>query len=412
MPPIRRSGRSHKPNTKYSDDPFKDLGIPSSGSEDSEARQKSSDSEEDEEFALEPAAEAEAVEEDESSSTEELSDGSGIVTPAEGHANSNTGEESVSAKVDKKVSKRSKWDVTTRLDVRKAKQMEIDHHTRGVTDPGSHGSKLDYLVSLFGTGTKELGIVARSRDQWASDVVLPTKTNQKAGRGLHQGFYWSEEDRAKEAMEGWEWYHKHGGRETFLSMQQIHSLDPVEGLKYVHKSANAIQKFLMGPYGNQKLYELPLLSSFLLDEAWQHGPSAGQLESAGSGRPRKRRRREGWILNVGTCVKCVDWAPNHHGDTQYLAISTLYPGEKPPGSSKPPSAFIPTAGFPSCIQIWAFSVSTSSDHQSTLNPNKVPRLLLVICTEWGDAKQLKWCPIPRNFPPGSSPSLGLLAAIW
>lgn len=45
----------------------------------------------------------------------------------------------------------------------------------------------------------------------------------------------------------------------------------------------------------------------------------------------------------------------------------------------------------------------------------MPELRLVICTEWGDVKQLKWCPMPRIFRDEDSRgkvSLGLLAGIW
>ena len=42
-----------------------------------------------------------------------------------------------------------------------------------------------------------------------------------------------------------------------------------------------------------------------------------------------------------------------------------------------------------------------------------PMSTQILCTDWGDAKQLKWCPTPFDIPrPANGTWLGLLAGVW
>ncbi|KAL9042804.1 MAG: hypothetical protein Q9214_003681, partial [Letrouitia sp. 1 TL-2023] len=424
MPPLRRSTRSRVPNKRYNDNPFEDLDILSSASEIERVAQGIlSDSDEDDEFALEKANQNEGIEEEEISFDEGLSDGSGIATPADEDNISSTDEPPNEADGD--ASRKTARDrVKAKLAARKLKQDKFESHIRGVQDPihGSiHGARLEHVLSIFGPDTKDIGHFARCRDQWLGDTVLPSRTNPQGTRGFHSDFSHDGKNRTKASAE-WHWYYGQGGRERLMGKQKSHSLSADEAIQFVPRPTNSTQTFLMGPYGNQKLCKLPYLSIFPLDDAWEHADhtDSDRTDSLKNKRKRRKRRRrrsrEGWLLNVGTGVRCMDWVPKQKGETQFLTLSTLQPKNsqlQTPFKQAP--AFTPSNGFCSSIQIWSFSVSTAPDQPPKLDANLRPQLSLVICSEWGDPRYLKWCPMPRDFPSEATRDdipLGLLASIW
>ncbi|KAL9609058.1 MAG: hypothetical protein Q9167_006156, partial [Letrouitia subvulpina] len=426
MSPLRRSTRYRVPTKRYNDNPFEDLDILSSASEtELEAQQTLSYNEEDEEFALEKADQDEGIEEEDISFDEGLSDGSGIAAHADEDNVSFSSTDEVPDGVDGDASRNTaRRKVKAKLAVKKIKQDGSESHTRGIEDPihGSiHGARLEHLISIFGTDTKDVGHFARSRDQWLRDTVLPSRTNPQGTGGFRSDFFHDGQNWTK-AKTDWHWYYGQGGREGLMGKQKCHSLSADEATKFVPRPANSTQVFLMGPYGKQKLCKLACLSVFPLDDAWEHAfadqKDADRPDVLKKKRKRKRksRNREGWLLNVGTGVRCMDWAPSQNGDTQFLALSTLQPKDShPQTSSKQAPGFTPSTGFRSCIQIWSFSVCTAPDQPPKLNANQPPQLSLVICSGWGDPRYLKWCPMPRDFPDEGTRddiSLGLLASIW
>lgn len=95
---------------------------------------------------------------------------------------------------------------------------------------------------------------------------------------------------------------------------------------------------------------------------------------------------------------------------QYLAISTQsdaadVPPAVPDGppASPPPSAFDPDPS-PSCIQVWRFPCSAGG------TPSGPPSLALALCHEWGPARGLRWCQVPKA--PTGDKDLGLLGAVF
>jgi transcription factor C subunit 6 len=135
--------------------------------------------------------------------------------------------------------------------------------------------------------------------------------------------------------------------------------------------------------------------------------------------PRPQKVREGWILNLGSRVQCLAWAPNCTGTSQYLAVSVpiteqqkIAVGETVP---KGAPAFTPSAPYPAAIQIWSFDSVKVGQPPRRLDMSVKPRLRLVACGDAGDIKRLSWCPMPRAKKQDGGDEdvyIGLLGGIW
>ncbi|KAL8838742.1 MAG: hypothetical protein Q9170_001991, partial [Blastenia crenularia] len=428
--PLRKSGRKRQPNRKYSKTEITNLDALNSASEEETPawQQPVVESSNDEEFDVAQLGDEEAndPEADEISSADAASDGSGIATP---HEDFDDAASYASAEVvpiiedgdlppegDELPSRRAKdqsylW--------RRRKKLESGIHRRGIVEPSApraNGSKGDYLYALVGNAPEDLIHMARSRDQWAQEIAVPRRPNPRGTKGMRHLFSHTEEIRTMEATEGWDWYYDHGGRQRFAEVQQSHTLSAAEGMKYIPQPSHTKRTIFMGPYGRQSRYNLSVFQSLALDQAWKYAAQVHRTgEEAEPQQPKEHKRRDGWLLNVGTGVRCLEWAPNHSGDTQYLALSTFQPkNPEQIGRLKFSPAFTPQS-FPSSIQIWSFSSASAIDRESLLDPDHPPRLRMVICTDWGGAKALSWCPMPRNFREPDQENgtpIGLLAAVW
>ncbi|KAL8994040.1 MAG: hypothetical protein Q9188_007181, partial [Gyalolechia gomerana] len=421
--PVRKSGRQRQPNKKYGADEITNLEILSSASEEEvQAWQQLAESDNDEEFDVtQVVEETNDPEEDVISSASAASDGSGIATPHEDF------DDAASCASADATRAREDGDVPTpNLGTKdhtnlygKRRKIQAGTHTRGVGETVTSfgkSSKADYLYSLVGKAPKDLLHMARCRDQWLEDIAVPRRPNPTGTKGMRHFFSHTDETRHLEATEGWDWYYDHGGRQRFEEVQQSHHLSADEGINYIPQPSHTQRTIFMGPYGRQSQFDLPIFHTMGLDQAWQHAPPPNGFEEVDSTPPESRKRKDGWMINVGTGVRCLEWAPNHSGDTQYLAISTLQPkNPEQIGRLKFSPAFT-AQSFPSSIQIWSFSSSEAADRQSVLDPDHPPRLRLVICFDWGDAKHLRWCPMPRKFRSQDQNEekipIGLLAAVF
>ncbi|KAL9025324.1 MAG: hypothetical protein Q9196_005831, partial [Gyalolechia fulgens] len=423
---VRKSARQRRPNKKYSADEITNIDILSSASEEEvQAWQQLAGSDNDDEFDVTQVVEqTNDPEEDVISSASAASDGSGIATPHEDFddAASYASADATRAREDGHVTSPDRQAKENPNLYRKRKNPQAGPHTRGlgesVTSFGK-GSKADYVYSLVGNAPQDLLHMVRCRDQWLEDVAAPRRPHPSGTKGMRHFFSHPEEIRHFEATEGWDWYYGHGGCQRFAEVQQSHHLSADEGINYIPQPSHPQQTVFIGPYGRQSRFDLPLFQSMGLDQAWKHAPLTNGPEGPEGVEPtpsESRKRRDGWMINVGTGVRSVEWAPNHSGDTQYLAIATLQPKNHGQiGRLKFSPAFT-AQSFPSSIQIWSFSASEAADRQSLLDPDHPPRLRMVICFGWGDAKHLRWCPMPRNF---RSPDqeetktpIGLLAAVF
>ena len=394
---VRKSGRQRIPSKKYTVDAFEGLDILNSDSEgDLEALQQLQDSKNDVDFA-EHLADGN---EDEESLGNGVSDGSAILTPeeenedAESFASSNPEDRGLQ---NTSTSQRGK-------PMEQNSTRDADVHSRGMIENLMKTDQEKSRVRLFaGSGIEDIVHITRSRDQWAADPTLPSR-EKMCHRVSH-----TDEKRQMEATVGWDWYYDQGGRETFAEKQKVRTLSLEEGVAYLSEATDSSLSFLMGPYGRQQVFTLGLSQSLDLEEAWD--TASGSSEQGLEGFRSCKRRRLGWMMNVGTRVRGLDWAPNHHGDTQYLALAVAkVPTSTRPATPREAPAFTPSCPTPSGVQIWAFD--TSNNPMGSTRP---PELQQVLCTEWGEINQLKWCPVPRATRDEDALgriSIGLLAGIW
>ena len=401
----RQSGRQRVPNKKYATDSLEGFEIPNLDTENAAEPHLAENDPEDDDFTAEQATAAEEVEaiDEDHLIADDASDGSTILTPGisgDEQKPSKHKESHLSAGYAK-----SRW---------RAKHAESGLHSRGVPEVKSSEAKENYLKNIFGTGAEDLEHIARSRDQWAESVSLPRRSQYHGEGGMRYSFSHTDEKREMEATVGWDWYYE-GGRETFSKKHKVQHIRDSEGKKYFPKPTKNSHSVLLGPYGKQKVFSLSYMESLELGEAWKAATTA-KTENAKPAPKDRTGERAGWMLNVGTAVTCLDWAANHNGATQYLAIAT---SKAESARSKElhevSPAFTPSPPSPSCIQIWAFSASVESSHEGLIDTSAKPQLRLVICTEWGPVKHLKWCPMPRKLRDEESQgniSIGLLAGIW
>lgn len=418
---LRRSGRKRQANRKYSVDLLEELHGHSSGSDDSEIARKGADAaEEDHESANEPQHDVDYV-----ADHDEAPNSSGNDSPAEddvedadSNADANFSElpplhinDRVSDPHDQSTPKEKE----TRYQVRAKKDSKDIVRSRGLRELSSKNpSKEDMLKFMAGGHPQDWVDFLRVKDRWLTDPTLPTKVDAKKGKeGICHHFSHTKEKREMEATVGWNWYYDQGGRELFAKRQKTQILTPDEGLGYIPKPVEEIHKFLMGPYGNQDLFSLEKGQSMYLEDAWKSARERNQENN------KPGEVRDGWMLNLGTSIKCLDWATNQDGDVQYLAAATAQPRPSAPEAlSEVSPAYTPSAPIRSCIQIWEFLLQNNPTDHGTLekSPRKPPALHLVICTEWGEIKQLKWCQMPRTFRSDYYATdkipLGLLAGVW
>ncbi|KAL9632990.1 MAG: hypothetical protein Q9164_004971, partial [Protoblastenia rupestris] len=329
------------------------------------------------------------------------SDGSAIATPVEdfedahsyGGSESDDAPKPIGKYVHQKPKARNQWEGKNGVT-----------RSRGIAEnPLKVDNKSNRSDAITGPDEHDVLHVVHSMRQWGDDPTLPRRSN------MRMPFSHDDEKREMEATVGWDWYYEQGGREAFAEAQKMRGLGEGEGTTYLPKLAS--HDLLMGPYERQKLFSLPTLQSLNVDDAWN---AATDQNTPDSQQDPRKRRRHGWMLNVGSRVRCLDWVPNDDGDFQYLAMATQGAEPKPPARNV--SAFAPASPSPSNIQIWAFASSPGKPPtESPLDQDCPPKLKQVLCVDWGNAKQLKWCPMPRiardKEAHGKVP-LGLLAGVW
>ena len=404
--PTRRSGRERVPNKKYTDDAFEGLDILSSESEQEELAvlEQLQNAEDDDDFPEDQAV-AEP-EDDEDSLAEDLSDGSGIKTPVEeyedAHSYASTdGEEPSSPRN------------TGRKGRSHKAQRDPNVHSRGMPEnPFSTDGRYSRINFFTGQGVEDISHVVKSRDQWVSDPTLPSRS-----RMCHLVSH-TKEKRELEATIGWDWYYDQGGREFFAKQQNFKLLHVAEAANYVPTPSSNSHSFLIGPYGRQKLFNLVPSQSLGLETAWVAAGGEANLPASKSNIRGQAMQRHGWMLNVGTHVRSLAWAPNHDGGTQYLAVAIALPkGSIRKRLSKEAPSFTPSPSTPSAIQIWSFANTSAPEAESSLDSERDPELRTVIVSDWGAVQQLKWCPVPRtprheDSHGYTSTNIGLLAGIW
>lgn len=419
MSQARRSGRQRRSTQKYSENLFKDLNrVESDSEQDPDPSYQIQDSGDDDDFNVNQLDELNHENDENDLALDEISNTSEDPMWASSSPKTNNGSKTAVAKPDLNLlASTQKTSIGKRVaDWQQKKELNGETRSRGLIDPPTKSrSKENLMTHLYGSNPQDWVDVLRSRDQWIQEPTLPKKNPKGIGDGgMCFHFSHSEEKRNLEAFKGWDWYYDYGGKDLFVEKQQVQVLTSDKGNEYISKPTNTSHKCLMGPYGKQRVFSLSIADSLNLDDAWD-APLVLDSNGVDTQSTNQRITREGWMLNVGTSVNCLDWVSNQDGDVQYLAVATARPKSPTQKPSKVSPAYTPSPPLKSSIQIWEFAARETPDQQTLLDHKQPPELRLLICTEWGDIKQLKWCPMPRAFRDedfrGKIP-LGLLAGIW
>jgi transcription factor C subunit 6 len=274
-------------------------------------------------------------------------------------------------------------------------EVTSDTHTRGVDEFRTKGAKEQRVSYMFGPTDEDIEPVLKTRDKWLWDPTLPSrKANGDGIGGMGPSYYVPRERKEKETSQTRRWYMEQGAKDAFTSGQKTKLLTSAEGQRYLPRTQYNDHSFLTGPLNRQKLFTL---------KTWESARISAPFEDD----------RPGFILNLGATILDLQWAPTVQGSMQYLAI--VLKQENPyvrKGQNVRSPTYTPQLPFPASFQIWRFK----SLDDGKVDPQSPPHLEVVICTDWGNAKQLKWCPVTMadsaKSDDGTSIHLGLLAVIW
>ncbi|KAL2355314.1 hypothetical protein BJ546DRAFT_683571 [Cryomyces antarcticus] len=414
---VRKSGRKRQPNKRYTIDAFEGLDLLQDEGPEDELPSDVDNEDKDAEFELEnaptPLLEGDDLSLDESSAgeaSEDDAEGDEVEQhDSEPNVDSDTGSQA-SAAARRKASKAANRTATGVASA--GDQINV----RGILDLKNYMNRRRRVLYTFGPATEDSKPGVQARDKWIEEPSLPSHNVDERGvGGFARSFAHTEKMRKREATEGWMWYYEHGGREAFLQGQRTVKMAEEQASAYIPRREQNSRSFLMGPHKSPKLFELDVGQSLELDDAW-----TGLNQP--SGEPPDvpcKSRRNGFMLNIGANVHCMDWVPNWNGSLQYLALSVLdlsrHDDDERLFESSEAPAYTPQNPSPASIQIWMFHATSASGRQGTIDTSRSPKLQLVICTDWGDVKQFKWCPMPTREVDNSENArvhLGLLASLW
>lgn len=419
MASSRRSTRRKQPLQKYQIDPFEGLDILDDGQDHGKqpisAPAPDYDSEEDDEFQIDANAVDEPAE-DELSNADDMDVDEVDDSTATGDRVAQDDDATLVAsdfEVAKGQSgKRRPYEGKVRRDTR---IQDPRFQPRGLIEPITRGSKEMQKLFMFGPAPEDQAPAIQAHYKWGAEATLPTRKANSSGLGGFKHSYFVTDDQLKrEAEDSWDWYELEGGKEAFQDLQEFSNLQESEAQAYMPPTSGEELGIVMGPYKKQRLFTVPVGSALDLNDPWKQPPPEHEPGTA-SPPLDARTARNGWMLNLGQRIQCIEWIPNMPGKRQFLAVSTMpSPGVDVDPSAYPPSsapAFSPQLPSKSSIQIWEFAVGT----EGTLDLAQAPKLRKVICTNWGDVRSLKWCPTPRKYDVSSDDltlNLGMLCGLW
>lgn len=248
--------------------------------------------------------------------------------------------------------------------------------------------------NLFGPSSEDLRPVFETKRRWLSQETLPSRSLEHLA---HSPFV-ADDVREKEARTLREWY-ANFGRVAFSQGQHTTGKSEQDVQSYLVNPGPETLNLMVGSRSDRRVYRLK---------------KRGYMSAAAPFGPQDTRK--GWYFHLGSRIQDAHWAPNENGSIQYLAIAVEQTDpaakkHKNLGSSKAP-AFTKTNPFPASIQIWAFFATADG----SLDKEKEPRLVNVICTDWGAPKSFKWWPVgaqdSAEHDEDREVHLGLLAGLW
>ncbi|KAB8229944.1 transcription factor TFIIIC subunit TFC6 [Aspergillus alliaceus] len=314
-------------------------------------------------------------------------------------------------------------------------------HSRGAHSSLDRMGKMVHLRTMFGTDEKDLLSIIYARERWSGgvDSGFPTRDSLNEAPyvpdcGYGPTFGVAPEDMKTERTRGWDWYYDDdvGGR--LRKRQHLEEITEKEAYGvFIPRAKEKKHTVLIGPVDDQKMFTLGHHESFDFGEAFGEAKVREKVKPGNAGKPkgkasmqedsasRKRKNREGWILNLGQKVQCMAWAPNQSGLTQYLAVTTPLSKEEKeqcPDLFKEQGApaFRPSPPYPCALQLWTFKAEREESLTKHIDMNSKPRLRMALCTKWGDLRRMAWCPMRRESREEDDEdplrSVGLLAGVW
>lgn len=273
-------------------------------------------------------------------------------------------------------------------------------HSRGIASDQARGSKRAAYQKTFGPDVEDLSDVLFARDTWlrARDVTLPSRRSIFATVQQSQT---SPSRRAATDNEEHLPFDRRSTNEPFLAdairkNQTLTDMDQEELHEKYLPQPTTHHSVVLGARGKQTKFNLTRLSPLDFGRAWLAEPQneAGQEQQSPNLLP-AQRYHEGWLIDAGERVQGLAWAPVC-GELQYLAIVTrCTPSQRHSVSAEVNDrpAFHPCPAYPASIQIWAFQTKpTDTGHLRTLSFDAQPRLALIVGTDWGNLRRIKWCP--------------------
>lgn len=283
---------------------------------------------------------------------------------------------------------------------------EVRLTSRGVPEMYHNTGKDTRILNLFGPGKDDVVPATAARDKWHDEPILPSRKVDKWGQGgMAYSVTYSKSVREHEATKGWEWYHEGGGHQAFKTRQETTELSEVDAAPYLPHTDKPDQHVLLGPAKNQRPYQIPAGEVVNIGQAWSRDAHKSNGETEAGSTP----IRQSWLFNLGIRVQCLEWVPWQER-SQYISVAALQrpePYELTESYSAP--GFAPSSPTPAAVEIW--NVHQTEDGR--MDFSKPPKLDLVLCTDWGSMRNMKWCPLPRRKEQdGEEVNLGLLAGIW
>ncbi|KKK19944.1 hypothetical protein ARAM_005466 [Aspergillus rambellii] len=302
-------------------------------------------------------------------------------------------------------------------------------HSRGTWNPTEHVAKSVHLQVVFGIDDRDLLAILYSRSRWhrGLDSGFPSRASLNEAQKLPDYTYGATfglepEDLKRESTRGWDWYYGHGAGERFGKRQRIERIKEKEARQiYMPTPKQGKHTVLVGPANDQRAYTIGQNESFDFGDAWTGASQQKNQKETGKVSATKKKKRQGWIINVGNRIQCMAWAPNHNGLNQYLAIvapiskeqKEMYPD---PLKDHAAPAFRASAPYPCALQLWAFKAEKGESLTRTIDMSFKPRLRLALCTNWGDLRRMAWCPMTREprdeDEEDTLRNVGLLAGVW
>ncbi|PWY92512.1 transcription factor TFIIIC complex subunit Tfc6 [Aspergillus heteromorphus CBS 117.55] len=454
MPPRpRRSNRAPGARTKYIDDPFEAAGVLSDEDEDpsvvatrkkgkGKAKQPVYDDTSDEDFNMGNGNEDEEEEDDDEyqdNDVEMVEDDNDAGEEDEEEGDDDDDDAASVSQANEAPRRRRKPAATSTPRVPKQRRPDgtialagDETHSRGSWNPLEHVGKAVHLRVTFGTDDRDLFSVLSARDQWCRglDSTFPTRATLDEAPsvndyGYGRSFGLESDELPRESTRGWDWYYDEDLGARFRKSQRMKKIKEKDARRVYFPRPRGEHTVLVGPLEGQKVFSLGRHDVVDFGEAWGEVPSKPVKQEskgkAGSGGERKKKKREGWILNLGQKIQCLAWVPNQGGLTQYLsAVAPILPDQKEeypdPLKDQAAPAFRPSAPYPCVLQLWAFKAQEAESLTRTIDMTFKPRLRLAVCTEWGDLRRMAWCPMPRaprdEDDEGAQKNVGLLAGIW